>query len=116
MRQFLTIAAIATLIIACGKSGDKENTTTDKSATPATAAAGPDGEKIYKQYCVTCHGLYGDMGASGAFNLTKSILTTEERINVITNGRTGTAMVGFKTVLKEDQIAAVAKYTETLKK
>ncbi len=116
MRQFLTIAAIATLIVACGKSGDKASTTTDKSAISETAAAGPDGEKIYKQYCVTCHGLYGDMGASGAFNLTQSVLTTDERIKVITDGRTGTAMVSFKTVLKEDQIAAVAKYTETLKK
>lgn len=115
MRQFLTIAAIATLIIACGKSGDKA-ASTDTPATSETAAAGPDGEKIYKQYCVTCHGLYGDMGASGAFNLTTSTLSAEERINVITNGRTGTAMVGFKTILKEDQIAAVAKYTETLKK
>ena len=73
----------------------------------------PDGEKIYKTYCVTCHGLYGDMGASGAANLTKSKLPLEERIKVVTNGRN--TMTGFKSLLTPDKIKAVAKYTLELK-
>lgn len=115
MKKLLVIAVIAAFVIACGNDKKQSASTTEKSATPAVAE-GPDGEKIYKQYCVTCHGVYGDMGASGAFNLTESKLTAEERINVITNGRTGTVMVAFKTTLSEEQIAAVAKYTESLKK
>ena len=73
----------------------------------------PDGEKIYKTYCVTCHGLYGDMGASGAANLAKSKLPLEERIKVVTNGRN--TMTGFKSLLTPDKIKAVAKYTLELK-
>lgn len=116
MKQFLVMAAIAAFIFACGGNDKKEAATTDKSATPAVAD-GPNGEKIYKQYCVTCHGLYGDMGASGAFNLTTSKLSQEERIAVLNNGRTGTAMVSFKGILKTDaEIAAVAEYAGTLKK
>lgn len=116
MKQFLVMAAIAAFVLACGGNGKNEAATTEKSATPAVAD-GPDGEKIYKQYCVVCHGVYGDMGASGAANLAESKLSLEERINVLKNGRPGTVMVSFKGTLKtEEEIAAVAKYTETLKK
>jgi len=74
----------------------------------------PDGEKIYKTYCITCHGIAGDMGASGAHDLSKSKLSVEERVQVVTNGRN--TMVGFKSLLKPEQIQAVAAYTLKLKK
>ena len=54
------------------------------------------------------------MGASGAFNLTTSELTVDERIAVITNGRN--AMAAYKDLLKEEEIKAVAEYTMTLTK
>jgi mono/diheme cytochrome c family protein len=72
-----------------------------------------DGKKIYKQYCVTCHGLYGDMGASGAANLAVSKLKLNERIEVITKGRK--TMASFKALLDKEKIKAVAQYTMTLK-
>ncbi len=114
MKQFVTFAIIAAFVIACGN--EKKDAATAETTTTPTVASGPDGEKIYKQYCVTCHGLYGDMGASGAANLAESKLSAEERIAVLNNGRTGTAMVSFKGILKEDQIKAVAEYTLKLKK
>lgn len=80
-----------------------------KKEKPGTVSASVDGEKIYKLYCVTCHGIYGDMGANGAFNLTASTLPLEERINVITNGRN--LMTPFKDILSEEKIKAVAEYT-----
>ena len=73
-----------------------------------------DGEKIFKQYCVTCHGLRGDMGVSGAANLIESKLKVEERIKVITNGRNN--MASFKALLNKEKIKAVAQYTMTLTK
>ncbi|AEE50170.1 c-type cytochrome [Haliscomenobacter hydrossis] len=73
-----------------------------------------DGEKIFKQYCVTCHGLRGDMGVSGAANLIESKLKVEERIKVITNGRNN--MASFKALLNKDKIKAVAQYTMSLTK
>lgn len=118
MKKVLFFAALIGFAVACGGSED----TTDSSSSEAAettasaepAAPAPDGEKIYKQNCIACHGLYGDMGASGAFNLTTSELTLEERINVITNGRN--TMAAWGSLLKEDQIKAVAEYTMTLKK
>ncbi|RMF00653.1 MAG: cytochrome c [Bacteroidetes bacterium] len=110
MKQLLTFCTLVVIIWACG------NSSGDSTQTPpadASAKASPDGKKIYKQYCVTCHGLYGDMGASGAYNLTESKLTLEERIHVITKGRG--AMTPFENLLDEDEIKAVAKYTLELK-
>ena len=109
MKKLLIFAMLATFVYACSSSGG------DKAGSEPTAEVPKvDGEKIYKTYCVTCHGLYGDMGASGAFNLQTSALPVEERINVITNGRK--AMTPFKDLLTADKIKAVAEYTLTLKK
>ncbi|MBX2926240.1 MAG: cytochrome c [Saprospiraceae bacterium] len=112
MKQLLLIAVIASLIIACGNAGADQNSGAGASAT-AAAGVTDEGKKIYKQYCVTCHGLYGDMGATGAFNLQETELTLEERITVITHGRN--TMTGFSTLLTEDKIKAVAQYTFELK-
>ncbi|MEM9886436.1 MAG: cytochrome c [Bacteroidota bacterium] len=72
-----------------------------------------DGRTIYKKNCVICHGAKGDMGAGGAYNLAVSKLSLEERIHVVTNGRK--AMAAYKKVLSEEEIAAVAAYTQSLK-
>ena len=54
------------------------------------------------------------MGASGAANLQQSILTLEERITVVANGRG--AMTPFKAILDEEEIAVVSTYTMELSK
>lgn len=113
MKHTLVFLLIATFIYACGGSDTpEESSSTTKQATTSTPQV--DGKKIYKQYCVTCHGLYGDMGASGAFNLTTSELPVADRIVVITKGRG--AMTPFENLLDADEIAAVAEYTLELKK
>ena len=109
MKKILIFSLMAALVYACSSSDDKKG-----GGEPTAEAPKVDGEKVYKTYCVTCHGLYGDMGASGAFNLQTSVLPVEERINVITNGRK--AMTPFKDLLTPDKIKAVAEYTLTLKK
>jgi mono/diheme cytochrome c family protein len=106
MKYWLISWALFTVVLACGSS----------TSEPQTAArdAKPDGEKIYKIYCVACHGLYGDMGASGAYNLQDSELSLEEAKLVILKGRN--AMTAFETLLKEDEIEAVAQYVMKLRK
>ncbi len=111
MNKFLIFLTIALVIWACG--GTDTPSESAGTAQVAAAEAGPDGQKIYKQYCVTCHGLYGDMGASGAYNLQESALALDERKVVILNGRG--AMTPFEGILDEDEIAAVAEYTFELK-
>jgi len=111
MKKILLFLCIAATVIACGS----EDTSKKKSSKPkAVAVKKVDGEKVYKTYCVTCHGLKGNMGASGAFNLQTSELNVDERIAVITNGRN--TMTPFKGLLSEEKIKAVAKYTMKLKK
>lgn len=110
MKQLFFFVLIATLIVACGNAGSQSG----DSATNTIAERKPDGKAIYKQYCIACHGLYGDMGASGAYNLQESALSLEERISVITNGRN--AMTAFESLLDKKEIKAVAKYTMELGK
>ncbi|MEY2949645.1 MAG: c-type cytochrome [Saprospiraceae bacterium] len=115
MKKTLYFSLVATFIIGCG------GATTDQTESDTTNTAGQevaevpkeDGEKIYKTYCVTCHGLYGNMGGSGAFDLTKSELSLDERIQVITKGRN--VMIAFESLMSEEKIKAVAAYTLTLK-
>lgn len=112
MRYLVFISILALAVFACGGESPKEKTT--KKPATAKKKKKVDGEKVYKQYCVTCHGVYGDMGASGAANLTESKLTVEEKVNVVTNGRN--TMTPFKGLLSEAKIKAVVEYTEKLKK
>ena len=112
MKKILTLTLLSVFLIACSSAGEKKAASTEKAKT--VAAKKIDGEKIYKTYCVTCHGLQGDMGASGAFDLTTSKLTLEERIQVITKGRN--LMTPFEGLLNEEKIKAVAEYVEKLRK
>jgi mono/diheme cytochrome c family protein len=109
MKSVFILLFLSLLFTACSPSSDQGVA----SSTFGTSSSKVDGEKIYKTYCITCHGLYGDMGGSGAFNLKKSVLPLEERINVITNGRK--AMTPFKSILNEEKIKAVATYIEKLR-
>ncbi len=103
----ISIIAITLLMTAsCSKSGGKHVAANDDSMM--------DGAKLYKTYCITCHGLNGDMGASGAFNLATTQISMEDRIKVITEGRNN--MTPFKGLLSEEKIKAVAEYSAQLKK
>ncbi len=113
MKQIIMYALLGGFLIACG--GDPgDGGKVEKKRTNKAVAKKVDGKKVYRQYCVTCHGVNGDMGASGAVDLTMTKLTLDEKIAVITNGRN--TMTPFKGLLSEAKIKAVAEYTETLKK
>lgn len=75
----------------------------------------PDGEELFIQNCAACHGGDGDLGMSGAIDLTKSAMTDKEMKSVIENGRN--AMPRFKEMLsKEGELDAVVEHVRTLKK
>jgi mono/diheme cytochrome c family protein len=89
----------------------------EKAAEPAEVASGIiDGinaKQIFKQSCAVCHGVDGKLGANGSKDLTQSILTIDEKVNMIKNGKG--LMIAFEAVLSAEEINAVAKYTEQLK-
>ena len=94
-------------------SSSPENNSNSRS-TPSSKTKPISGARVYTQLCNQCHGAKGDLELNGATDFTKSTLTLEERIDVITNGRK--TMLPYKDQLSTAKIKAVAEYTMTLKK
>jgi len=99
MKKLIVLAFIGLVAFSCAEKKAKTK--------------GIDGKKIFKQNCVVCHGLDGKLGANGSKDLTESKLTMDERKTIIKNGKG--AMVGLGTLLKPEEIQAVAEYTFKLK-
>jgi mono/diheme cytochrome c family protein len=87
----------------------------------ASSALAADGAAIFKNNCVTCHGENMDgNGPAGQYlnpkprNLkTDSFKAGDDRASVtktVQNGLPGTAMAGFGTALKPDEITAVVDF------
>jgi mono/diheme cytochrome c family protein len=102
MKKLLILLFLGGWIFACSNSGN--NTNSHEAA---------DGAKLYKQYCIVCHGVDGKLGLNGSKDLTISTLTEAERIVQVTEGKN--AMTPFKQVLSPEEIKAVVAYTFTLK-
>ena len=94
-----------------------------KTEAEAAAAAGEQewsmqdllarGETVYQANCAACHGPTG-AGIPGAFPaMTGNPVVTGDaagHINVVVNGKAGTAMAAFKAQLNDVDIAAVITY------
>lgn len=82
----------------------------------ACASSGPDpkviakGKEVYSKYCVACHGQDGAMAINGAKDLNASIMSFEERLAIIKEGKN--MMTAFENVLKPEEIEAVAHFTK----
>ncbi len=114
MRNFQILSGFFfSAILAGGACGPAEEHANQSAAAVQSAGAQPDGRAIFRQYCVICHGADGKLGLNGARDLSASILTLEERINIITNGKK--LMTPFNEILSPEEIKAVAGYTQTLK-
>ena len=89
-------------------------------ATAATAESNADGEAVYRYYCYQCHGYAGNAQTLASVNLappprdftsvSPADLPVERIVETVLNGRSGTAMVSFASVLDEDEARAVALY------
>lgn len=73
-----------------------------------------DAKKKYKTFCATCHGFKGKLNINGAKDLSISKISLEESVAQIYHGKG--LMTPFKGVLKDEEIIAVAKYIEGLRK
>lgn len=102
MRSLLPLPLVAGLLIACGAS--TADTAEKQPATP--------GGTLFNAQCAICHGRGGDLGLSGAKDLTKSTLTREEMIAIVTNGKGG--MMAYGKVLTPTQIEQVVDHARSL--
>lgn len=87
-----------------------------KAAGPVSseAANSVNGQELYTANCERCHGADGKLGLMGSKDLSASALAVDAKIELIKNGKG--AMTPYSGVLSDEQIRAVAEYTETLKK
>lgn len=72
-----------------------------------------NGKVIFTQVCAACHGQDGKLGVGGAKDLSQSALQHEEVILMISKGKG--LMQPYEDVLSEQEIDAVARYTEGLR-
>jgi mono/diheme cytochrome c family protein len=130
MKKTTIILLCAIMVIACAESKKETSTTIPATSTTSNDSDleadeeaaeevsgiidGVNAEQIFKQSCSVCHGLDGKLGANGSKDLTQSVLTIDEKISIITAGKG--VMTAFGEILEANEIAAVAKYTEQLKK
>lgn len=68
------------------------------------------GYDTYTQRCASCHGLSGEGGAGPQMKGVATRLSAEKHLETVRNGRTGTAMIGFKDQLSDEEIQAVVRY------
>lgn len=78
------------------------------------------GRKVYDFYCYQCHGYSGDARTLASTyldprprNFTRTgydSLTHEQMVDAVTNGRSGTAMVSFASVISADELEAVVGF------
>ena len=72
------------------------------------------GLSVYQERCVSCHGIDGTLGFSGAKNLKESIKKLDEIASQVRNGKG--AMNPFKNILSPSEIDSVSHYVLTLHK
>lgn len=86
------------------------------------ALAAADGEKIYRQSCLSCHGNLGETPKGKAINGIK-VYNVEENMRIFSGYADGTyggqakaAMQSVLSALSDEEKEAVARYVGSLKK
>jgi cytochrome c551 len=120
----MVVMALALSVSACGSKNPAPSTTNSPTGTTMTtqptssagAGAGTttvDAATVYKQNCVSCHGV--DLGGAVGPNLQNvgSRLSADQIANTIADGRN--AMPSFKSKLKSDEINALSVWLSAKK-
>ena len=112
------------IVVEAVTQGEYQQWLSDKKTEAATMAASADkewsmqdllaqGETVYNGNCAACHGPTG-AGIPGVFPaMTNSPVATgdaSEHVNVVMNGRAGTAMAAYKSQLNDVDLAAVITF------
>ncbi len=103
-KHFILLTLVA--VIGCSSADEKRDIPTESGAEVSTAEA----KRIYTMKCGLCHGADGKLMVAGAPDLSKSRLSLDDRIALVTYGKG--AMPPQRGILSSAEIRAVAKYIE----
>jgi len=109
-RKLVLILAVQPLFLSCSGSDSAEalNSSAEKDERIS-------GSSLFLQHCAVCHGENGKLGASGAKDLTLSILDSNQVIQMIKKGKN--AMPPMKELLvTEENVALVTAHVLKLRK
>jgi len=113
----LCLLGLSFFIFSCSDAGNGNQKSNTPTAKNTSNQPGDDdlaaGKKLFKKWCIACHGITGDMEVNGAKDLGKSVLSLEERVEIISNGKG--LMTPFSGLLLEEEILQLAKYVETFR-
>jgi len=108
--------SMSVLFTSCGDNEDDANEAADEMVTEETDDTAEEvvaetvdysaGETIYKNKCMACHQENGE-GVDPSFPALKG---TVADINIVVNGKEGTAMAAFKDQLSDQELADVVNY------
>ena len=129
---FGSFILIVLAISACGASGSSNDEPTHElipveyvgKSNPLSADAAEPGAVTFKSTCANCHGEEGrgDGPASSSLNpMPKNLAELQAQVGddylfwKISDGSLGTAMVGWKGILTEEQIWELVAFIRTLK-
>lgn len=122
--RFTVLFAVMGMLAYCG--GKQEG---DAATTPSAGAvdtASNLGQTRFEEVCASCHGLSGegDGPAGVALNPRPRNFSTEdfkfgdsfdEVKNTVQKGSEGTGMIGYESILSEEEIDAVSTYVLKLR-
>ncbi len=94
LKHFLLLCGFGLLMVACQNSPEPQGEF--EKQTPAE-----QGASLYSMHCAQCHGEDGQLGASGAKDLSNSLLSEAQISKLIENGKG--AMPPMKALLETDQ-------------
>lgn len=129
---FIAFALVALTLASCGGSESTESTTTlapvpaeyAGKTNPLGSDAANMGADLFDTNCTACHGPQGHGDGPAGAALDPAPKNLPELVKVagddylfwrISTGRQGTAMVGWKGVLTDEQIWQVISHIHTLK-
>lgn len=104
-RLVLRGALLTVLAMACG------NGTSPSGGAKMESA--PNGSELFALHCTLCHGKDGTLGINGAKDLSVSVLSRDEMIALVSEGKG--AMMPYKNVLTQKQVELVVDHLRTLR-
>ncbi|MDQ3109994.1 MAG: cytochrome c [Bacteroidota bacterium] len=118
MKKIVVFSAVAVVCLffiqSCGNDTSPKENVDSGTDTEATISASVNGKELYEEKCQLCHGGDGKQNTMGAADLSTSTLDHAVVTTIITSGKN--SMKAFSPELNGEQIEAVAKYVETLRK